>query len=87
MAWVSFQTRLGAAKRFERAASTRAVLQKRGSLAAAMPRNPVRAREFGPSNRKCIDQLANDLIAIAEIGAPLRQFCFAARRLAVTIGV
>jgi hypothetical protein len=37
-------------------------------------------RGFGPFNRKCTEQSANDLTAIAVIGVLLRQTCFAARR-------
>jgi hypothetical protein len=48
------------------------VLQKRGSLAAAMPRNPGPAREFGPFKRECTEQPENDLTDIAVIGALLR---------------
>jgi hypothetical protein len=57
-------------------------LQKRGSLAAATPRNPDCARELGPFRRKSIEQHGNNLIAIAVIGALLRQSSFAVRRLA-----
>jgi hypothetical protein len=48
------------------------ILQKRGSLAAAMPRNPGPAREFGPFKRECTEQPENDLTDIAVIGALLR---------------